>query len=43
MLGMVKTKLDASGTKVEFVSPEEVVESNMMKERKKKRKRKKRR
>jgi hypothetical protein len=37
MLRIVKTTLDAGGTRAEFVSPEEVVELDMMKERKKKR------
>jgi hypothetical protein len=36
MLGIVKTTLDAGGTRREFVSPEEVVESDMMKKKKKK-------
>jgi hypothetical protein len=34
MLGIVKTTLDAGGTRREFVSPEEVVESDMMKKKK---------
>jgi hypothetical protein len=36
MLGMVKTTLDEGGTRVEFVSPKVVVESDMMKGGKKK-------
>jgi hypothetical protein len=35
MLGIVKTTLDVGGTRGEVVSPEEVVESDMMKEKKK--------